>query len=100
MIVVLQRVDIASVIFQESIHDRRLAVDREITDFDHEEYARQRIRIELEPVLLEILDTTRDSVIRDLRVVKCDTAIRIQYVETKFEIRYDRFIRVLAVDEA
>src|SRR5215203_5572147 len=77
----------------------RLVVDREIADLDNENYTRQAIGPKRDARLSKAVDARRDAVVRDLCVMECDAAIFVEGLHAKFEVREDRRIGVLAVDE-
>ena len=73
-------------IIHEPFEDRRFVVKREISDLDNEHDARETVRVKLYSLLLEMIDASRDPIVRDLGVMECDASVLIENVEAKFEI--------------
>ena len=86
MIVILKRIKVAPMIIHKPFEDRRFVVKREITDLDNEHDTRETVCVKLYALLLEMIDTRRDPVVRDLRVVERDASVLIEHVEAKLEV--------------
>jgi len=88
------------VIVHQPVKDRRFLVHGKVADLDHEHDARERIRAKFNASLLEITDAVGKTVIRDLRVMEGDAAVRLKNLEAEFEVRKHCFVSMLPVNEA